>query len=104
MQIDGLQDEAKLEERGATQEPPGVLAQVSGDEGGAAVPKVDGGVVQTLADCDELIIELESKIVEALPGVHRSVAHGRDGAAERGHRWGRRVNADESLAVDRRLS
>lgn len=74
--MDGLQDEAKLEEQGATQQTQGASTQVSGGEGaaagGGATPKVDGGIAKAredyeaaLAERDARIAELEGEIAEA---------------------------------------
>lgn len=70
--MDGLQDEVRLEEQGATQEPQGAPAQVSGDEGTAATPRADDGVAKArpdyeaaLAERDARIAGLEGEIAEA---------------------------------------
>ena len=70
--MDGLQDEARLEEQGAAQEPRGASAQVSGDDGAAATPKADDSAAKARADYeaalkerDERIAELEGEIAEA---------------------------------------
>ena len=74
--MDGLQDEAKLEEQGATQQTQGASTQVSGGEGaaagGGATPKVDGGIAKAredyeaaLKERDERIAELEGQIADA---------------------------------------
>ena len=70
--MDGLQDETKLEEQGATQEPQGASAQVSGGDGAAVGTKADDGVAQAredyeaaLAERDARIAELEGEIAEA---------------------------------------
>ena len=60
--MDGLQDEARLEEQGAEQEPQGATAQVSGDEGAA---KARAGYEAALAERDARIAELEGEIAEA---------------------------------------
>ena len=70
--MDGLQDETRLEEQGAAQEPQGAPAQVSGSDGAAATPRADDGAAQAradyeaaLAERDERIAELEGEIADA---------------------------------------
>ena len=73
--MDGLQDEARLEEQGSEQEPQGAPAQVSGGEGaaagGGATPIADGAAKAradyeaALAERDARIAELEGEIAEA---------------------------------------
>lgn len=70
--MDGLQDEARLEEQGSAQEPQGAPAQVSGDDGAAAPPVADDGVAKAredyeaaLKERDERIAALEGEIAEA---------------------------------------
>ena len=70
--MDGLQDETRLEEQGAAQEPQGAPAQVSGSDGAAATPRADDGAAQArtnyeaaLKERDERIAALEGEIAEA---------------------------------------
>ncbi|HJA27961.1 MAG TPA: hypothetical protein IAA15_00065 [Candidatus Olsenella pullicola] len=73
--MDGLQDEARLEEQGTTQQAQGASAQVSGGEGaaagGGATPIADGAAKAradyeaALAERDARIAELEGEIAEA---------------------------------------
>ena len=75
-QMDGIQDETRLEGQGAAQEPQGAPAQVSGEdgaaEGGGETLKVDNDAVQACKDYeaaprerDARIAELEGEIAEA---------------------------------------
>ena len=61
--MDGLQDEAKLEEQGTAQEPQGAPTQVSGDDG-AATPKADGGAAKARADYEAALKERDARIAE----------------------------------------
>lgn len=74
--MDGLQDEAKRVDEGATQQTQDTSAQASGGEGatagGGATPLVDGGIVKAregyeaaLKERDERIAELEGQIADA---------------------------------------
>ena len=73
--MDGLQDEARLEEQGTTQQAQGASAQVSGGEGaaagGGATPIADGAAKAradyeaALAERDARIAGLEGEIAEA---------------------------------------
>ena len=62
--MDGLQDEARQVGEGAAQEPQGAPAQVSGDDGAAASPKVDDGVSQAHADYEAALKERDARIAE----------------------------------------
>lgn len=74
--MDGLQDEARLEEQSSAQEPQGAPAQVSGGEGaaagGGAAPKANDDIAKAredyetaLKERDARIAELEGEIAEA---------------------------------------
>ena len=62
--MDGLQDEARLEEQGAAQESQGAPAQVSGDDGAAATPNADDGVAKARADYEAALAERDARIAE----------------------------------------
>lgn len=62
--MDGLQDEARLEEQGSEQEPQGAPAQVSGDDGAAATPGADDGAAQARADYEAALKERDARIAE----------------------------------------
>lgn len=62
--MDGLQDEARQVGEGAAQEPQGAPAQMSGDDGAAASPKVDDGVSQAHADYEAALKERDARIAE----------------------------------------
>ena len=62
--MDGLQNEARQVGEGAAQEPQGAPAQVSGDDGAAASPKVDDGVSQAHADYEAALAERDARIAE----------------------------------------
>ena len=75
--MDGLQDEARLEEQGTTQGSQGAPVQVSGDEGADVTPSADDGAAQARADYeaalkerDEKIAALEGEIAEAAKTLH----------------------------------
>ena len=70
--MDGLRDETKQVDEGATQEPRGASQQVSGDDDAVATPKADDGTAKdragyeaALAERDARIAELEGEIAEA---------------------------------------
>lgn len=62
--MDGLQDEARLEEQGSEREPQGAPAQVSGDDGAAATPGADDGAAQARADYEAVLKERDARIAE----------------------------------------
>ncbi len=66
--MDGLQDEAKQVDEGATQQAQGASAQVSGSgdaaAGGGATLRVDGGVAQARADYEAALAERDARIAE----------------------------------------
>ena len=62
--MDGLQDETKQVDEGAAQGPQGAPTQVSGDDGAAATPKVDGGIAQARADYETALKERDARIAE----------------------------------------
>lgn len=62
--MDGLQDEARLEEQGSEQEPQGAPAQVSGDDGAAATPRTDDGAAKARADYEAALAERDARIAE----------------------------------------
>lgn len=66
--MDGLQDEARLEEQGTTQQAQGASAQVSGGEGaaagGGATPVADDGAAKARADYEAALAERDARIAE----------------------------------------
>ena len=66
--MDGLQDEARLEEQGAAQGSQGTPAQVSGEDGaaesGGKTPKVDNDAVQACKDYEAALKERDARIAE----------------------------------------
>ena len=104
--MDGLQDEARLEEQGAAQGSQGTPAQVSGEDGaaesGGKTPKVDNDAVQACKDYEAALKERDARIAElegeiAGGGEDR---RGRGGAAQgdgravpEGRRGARRLRA-----------
>lgn len=66
--MDGLQDEAKRVDEGATQQTQDTSAQVSGGEGaaagGGATPKVDDDIAKARADYEAALAERDARIAE----------------------------------------